>query len=270
MLKQTLLAASAFAMLGAAAHAAPAIGLVNGNQLFDFDTLAPGAATGLRNITGFAGGDTTLIGLDYRPSNAVLYGLGNGGTLYTVNQFTGVATSTTFTVPLGGSTADIAFNPAVDRLRTVGTAGANLRTNVDLGSTITDTPVSAASIVAVAYTNQTAGFVGSTTLYDIDGAGNLYVQVPPNNGALSLVGASGIAGITGFDIDGLNGNAAFASISDRLYSINLGTGAAALVGTFGGIGGVTDIAVVGVPEPMSLVVLSVGLFGLAAVRRRKA
>ena len=61
MLKHVLLAASALAVLTAtAASAAPAVGLVNGNQLFDFDTATPSINSALRNITahGTTGGLT--------------------------------------------------------------------------------------------------------------------------------------------------------------------------------------------------------------------
>ena len=270
MLKNVLLAASALAISAGAAYAAPAIGLVNGNQLFDFDTTAPTISGALRNITGLQGNDSTLTGLDFRPTNAALYGLANSGNLYTINPLTGVATFTAaFTTSPTGASSDIAFNPTVDRLRTVGPNGQNLRTNVDGGATTVDGNINpgGSNVVAIAYTNQRAGTVATTILYDITNAGNLTIQNPPNDGTLVPVGSLGVSGITGFDIDGVNGNAAFASTGTSLYSINLGTGAATLVGGFG-VSGVTDIAIVGVPEPMSIAMLGFGLVGLAAIRRR--
>ena len=275
MLKHVLLAASALAVLSVSAvQAAPAIGLVNGNQLFNFDTTAPTVSGALRSITGLQGGDTTLSGLDYRPTKAALYGLAGSGNLYVIDQVSGAA-SFQANLPLSGTTVDIAFNPVVDRLRTVGTDGQNLRTDVGAGTTIVDGAINGAvppsSVVAVAYTNQVAGTVAATVLYDITTDGRLFRQMPPNDGTLAQPKALGIAGlVTGFDIDGLNGNRGFASTSDSLYSFGLLDGdPATLVGAFG-ISGVTDIAIVGVPEPMSLALLSMGLFGLAAVRRRRA
>ena len=48
------------------------------------------------------------------------------------------------------------------------------------------------SVDAVAYTNSFGGAT-TTTLYDIDyGADNLYVQNPPNNGTLVIVGPLGV------------------------------------------------------------------------------
>lgn len=279
MLERTrLLAATALACLGltAAAHAGPAVGVLGGSALFDFDTSAPGVSN-LRSITGLMAGEV-LYGVDYRPASGALYGLGTSGRLYVLDARTGAATvASTLSTGLSGSTFDIAFNPVVDRLRVVSDTGQNLRINVDTGAVTTDTPLAYAGggatpgVTAAAYTNQTYGTVTSTVLYDIDARnGLLDTQAPPNDGTLNPVRPLGVTGLTSFDIDGL-GNVAYAASNSSFYTIDLtsgSTGAAALVGGFG-VANVTDFAITPVPEPMGLALFGVGLAGLAALRRRR-
>lgn len=279
MLERTcLLAATALACLGltAAAHAGPAIGVIGGNTLFDFDTSAP-AVSNVRAITNLQAGET-LYGVDYRPASGTLYGLGTSGRLYVLDTRTGVATlASTLGTALSGTTFDIAFNPVVDLLRVVSDMGQNLRVNVDSGLVMTDTSLAYAGggptpgVTAVAYTNQVPGTVGSTVLYDIDARnGLLDTQAPPNNGTLNAVRPLGVAGLTSFDIDG-SGNVAYAASNSSFYTINLtngSTSAAALVGGFGNAN-VTDFAITPVPEPMGLALFGVGLASLAALRRRR-
>ncbi|MBC7800498.1 MAG: DUF4394 domain-containing protein [Gemmatimonadaceae bacterium] len=292
MLKSTLFAVSALTVLGAtAAHAIPATGL-SGNTLFSFDTATPTTATNTVGITGLRAGES-VIGIDYRPASDVLYGLTTSSALYTINAFTGAATlasslNTTagaFTVAAGE--VAISFNPVPDRLRVISTTGQNLRINVDTGATIVDTPVAfrgatttppaaadpnfgdTPALTAAAYTNQVRGAVASSVLYDIDTTNDvLVIQNPPNNGVLNTVGSLGVGDITSFDIDGLT-NAAFAASGSSFYSVDLATGAATLVGSFGQTG-VTDFALTPVPEPMTLALLGTGLAGIVALRRRRA
>ena len=156
-----------------------------------------------------------------------------------------------------GVAAGVDFNPAVDRLRVVTNTGQNLRINPLTGGLAgTDTPIAYAAgdagaglaprIAGAAYTNNTPG-TATTTLYVIDtNRGVLATQgsvggtpVSPNSGQLFTVGSLGVTtnDTVGFDI--ARDGTVLASLSPvgtgitRLYSVNLATGAATLIGTVG-------------------------------------
>lgn len=191
-------------------------------------------------LSGLQAGET-LVGIDFRPADGQLYGVGTTGRIYTVNPGTGAAslrstiaadaadTSAPFTA-LAGTDFAVDFNPAADRLRVVSDSGQNLRINVDSGAATTDGAINggaaAAKITSAAYTNSFAG-TASTTLFVIDAAsGTLYTQNPPNNGTLSVPVALGVtaSAVGGFDIDArTNRGLAVMTVGGKadLYAINL-------------------------------------------------
>jgi hypothetical protein len=215
-------------------------------------------------LTGLAA-DEFLIGFDYRPATATLYGLVTNF-IGTRHRVVAINTSTGELFPIGQvspGTADIFFgvdfNPVPDRIRVVGDAESSRRFHPDTGALAgTDTPLayvagdpgagSNPEVVHVAYTNSQAGAT-LTTLYGIDAFGDRLVRIggpdgtpSPNTGQLTSIGPLGldIVRFGGFDIQPFT-NAAWATLRSgpvgstiqRLYSINLGTGAATLVGTVG-------------------------------------
>jgi hypothetical protein len=216
-------------------------------------------------ITGVTAGQT-LIGIDYRPANGLLYALGydagaSSVQLYTINPATSVATpvAAAFSLNLGTATDRIGFdfNPVADRIRVVSTTNANIRLNpITGGIAATDTnldyivgdPNDALDpgIGAVAYTNSFAGTT-TTTLYDFDELNNgvLSTQNPPNNGSLNTVATVtfngfGVGSPRAIDLDiyynaGVPQNEAFvtevtAGGSSNFYRMSLTTGAATLLG----------------------------------------
>ncbi|WP_287128079.1 DUF4394 domain-containing protein [Candidatus Cyanaurora vandensis] len=231
------------------------IGLNNNNTLVRFLSSSPQSMVKV-TVTGLSG---TLIGIDYRPADGQLYGITDSSKLYTINVRRGTATFVAnLTVPFsGGATAGTDFNPVADRLRVVGSNEQNYRiavattTTVTAGATTVDLPLVYApanipaeanagkdpSVTAAGYTNSIAGAT-TTKLYNIDGGLDILVlQNPPNDGALTTVGALGVDfGTTGgFDIflDEEGINSAFAVSGSTLYAIDLATGKANLKGTVG-------------------------------------
>jgi len=206
---RVMLAALAATMCGATtAKAEKVAALLDGNTIaiVDTDTKKAGKAM---TITGLSG---SLVGIDVRPADNMLYGLVDDGTLVTI-AMDGKATmkSKLDTMLPKGVMATVDFNPAADRLRVMGNDGTNLRVNVDDGKVTKDGDHKYAdgdmhkgekpNIVAGAYTNSYKG-TKETALFSIDGTiGGLIKQAPPNDGVLAAVGKLGVkADRAAFDI----------------------------------------------------------------------
>lgn len=262
-------------------------------NLIAFDAAQPDIVRAIVPVSGLATGQA-LSGLDFRPATGELYALGynamNGeARLYTINLNTGAATAIgAAPVVLAPALGKIGFdfNPTVDRIRLTGSNNANYRLHPVTGA-IAATDMSLAfaagdvnaganpSVGTVGYTNSFNGAT-ATTLYNYDDSLNVFTsQIPPNNGTLNTVGASGIAvnladPSSDLDIfyDGTTQqNRAYfaankgASANDDLYSVNLATGQATVIGSIGLGIAITDIAAfirstVGLVCPANVVVTS--------------
>ncbi len=269
-------------------------GVTTANRLVGFDSSTPGTYSLNVAISGLGGGES-ILGMDMRPAANQLYVLGSSNTLYTLDRQTGAATAvgTPGSFTLSGSAFGFDFNPTVDRIRVTSDADQNLRLNPITGALATaDTNLAYAAgdvnaganpnIVGSAYTNNFAGAT-TTTLYGIDSTlGILVTQIPPNNGTLNTVGSLGVTTSqnVGFEISSISG-IAFASLTapgspgfSQLFTINLATGAATLVGGIG-VNSPNNGELIGlaaVPEPSSVALLGLGILavGGAIHRRRKA
>jgi hypothetical protein len=220
----------------------PMLSLRSGTELIRFHSANPAALLGTVALTGLQAGET-LVGIDRRPSNGQVYGVGSTSRLYRLNVITGVATAVggVFTPALSGTRFGIDFDPVNDRLRLVSDAEQNLTLDADTGAVVTPTEPAltpAGTIVAAAYVANVDG-AQFTTQFDIDAATDqLKRQDQPDDGVLSVVGPLGVdTGIdAGFDVSPYD-EAGFAALSvggvSGLYSIDLLTGGARLIGPIG-------------------------------------
>jgi hypothetical protein len=244
-----------------------AIGLTDDGRLVSFKVFSPFRTRDIGYVTGLSGSDTALVGIDFRVQDGQLYGVGNGGGVYTLDTKTAQATFVNaLSVPLSGTSFGVDFNPAADRLRIVSNTGQNLAHNVNAGGTtaangaLTYTvppaaPVAATGITAAAYTNNDLNQPATaTTLFDLDTMLNqVVIQSPPGAGLLVATGMLGVdAGSdAGFDIYSVVSggvtvaNAPFATLMSggtyRFYFINATTGDASPLGSFHD--NVVDIAI---------------------------
>ena len=80
------------------------------------------------SISGLQGSDSALVGMDFRVQDGLLYGVGNGGGLYTIDTDSALATPAgQLTVVLSGTSFGVDFNPAANALRIISDTGQNLR-----------------------------------------------------------------------------------------------------------------------------------------------
>lgn len=239
-----------------AAPTLTAYGLTHDHKLVAFAPGQPGAL--LRNVavTGLQP-DETLLGIDIRPLDGNLYGVGSSGRLYTLDKTTGVASQVALLSAASGSSFTslpagsygVDFNPAADALRLVNDQAQNYRVLPSTraagmtGATFVDAPLTPwTAIAAAAYTNNFAA-APSTTLFVIDATGGtLYRQggpdgMPsPNAGELTTIGWLNLPAAPcpqgfGFDIAGGHNGLSLAAVSadgatTQLYAIDLTSGAA--------------------------------------------
>lgn len=254
------------------------IALNDTNTLVAFDSNNPAQISSV-GVTGIEG---TLLGIDTRPANGLIYGITTTNNIYAIdpqslgftidangalnNTMTPATVSATLVSTLsqpfeGGIVSGFDFNPVPDRLRLVGENNQNFRINVDTGAVIVDGTLAFAAgdpngavdptISASGYTNSFAGTT-STQLYNIDPQLNtLLLQNPPNDGTLVTIGNLGVnfGNLAGFDIvSGMAGeNAAFAVADSMLYSIDLTNGQATSLRMIGGNAGLNVQGLATVP-----------------------
>jgi len=259
-------------------------GLTTQNWVTVFDSASPGDTVSGGAVTGLQSNDV-LVAMDYQPSSGSVLLLGSQSNVYRLNNTAGTDFSATLLNSLDptlvGTSMAFDFNPAFmsggfariitdtnDNRVISGSDGSYLepveKTDVfyDVGDVNEGVDP---NIAGIAYNNN---IVGATTTqqYGIDASLGVLTTVANNAGTLATIGSLGITGpITnelGFDISGESG-VAFASIqtglNSQLYTIDLGTGAASVVGQIGSGDVIRDITAVPVPEPTSVIMLALGV-----------
>jgi hypothetical protein len=237
------------------------------------------------------GGGQTPVSMDFRATDAQLYVLGSGGTIFIINPNTAALISTVSTPYaagiITGPNYEIDFNPVPNALRIVNTNGQNLRVaggqplttpNTDTTYPGTITPV------GVAYSNNDVNPGTGTTLFALDDQTDSLIEVadpndPDDIGDLVSRGSLGTAlsGLTPFDIS--QSNTGYMAVGSTLFQVNVTTAGsipnrATSLGTIGpgaGLGPIKALsaATAAAPEPGTLALAGIGLIGFAGRRLRR-
>ena len=260
----------------AASRAETVVALTSGNRLLFFDSATPGTVT--KSFTINTAGSEALVAIDFRPATGDLFAMATSGRLYILNLTTNAASIPTATpTPLSGTRFGFDFNPTVDRIRVVSDADQNFRLNPNDGSnTATDVALSYAvgdahaganpNVVGAAYTNNFVGAT-STILYAVDSNLDTLVYLDnPNSGLLHTVGPLNVSTTdnVGFDISQGTG-VAYASLTlgttTGLYTINLASGAATLIGAIGDTTSLAGESIVDISVPTATRLLNISTRG---------
>ncbi|HXS35928.1 MAG TPA: DUF4394 domain-containing protein [Flavipsychrobacter sp.] len=219
---------------------------LNMRNLELFDANNPGTIRNVISISGVTSGQT-MMAIDFRPANLMLYGLGYNATskayqIYTINMSTGAATavnSTPFNLDLGSTAnGNVAFNfdPVTDMIRVIGTSSSSANVNVQIYPTTgavaaTDSSIMymsgdvnagmTANLGSVAYTN---GYnnAKSTQQIGIDNTTGAMVMFQAGSSAAmsTLISLTGILdGVLGL---GANNNGYIDIYYDSISNSNVG------------------------------------------------
>lgn len=247
------------------------------NELVSFDSADACSIASTVKIFGLQP-DEYILGIDFRPSNGMLYALGSTSRIYTIDLMSGVATAVgpQLSTLLEGDAFGFDFNPrangGIGAIRIVSNTGQDLRVHPDTLAVAVDGMLAyamgdmnegrATTIVGAAYTNSRTGFMG-TTLFNIDaGLDILTRQDPPNNGTQMSIGSLGhdLNDLAGFDILTTGTamapvNTAFAAVKESgrtrakggcgnssLVSIDVMTGEATVLGLIGSMQPIRGLA----------------------------
>ena len=169
-----------------------------------------------RTVSGLEG-DARLVGIDYRVQDGKLYGVGDAGGVYTIDEAGAATKVKQLTVELDGQNFGVDFNPAANALRIISDTGQNLRqpfadpaapTADDKALTNPAAPPATGTVPALGassagYTNNDEDNGTGTALFVLDTkADRVSIQSPANAGTFAPMGALGVDAdaAAGFDI----------------------------------------------------------------------
>ena len=283
-LRRSILLAALTALLlpGARARADVLLGSSDTGSLYDVNT-STGAATNPRST-----GINSLVGIAFR-SDGALFGLTTfGGTpnpnaLFSINPTTGASTLVGSTGLSNIFEGDLAFDPTSNTLyglQNVPTAGVRdlftINTSTGAASVVGDLNRPASDLSAMAF--DVAG-----NLYVIDTANRLLLSVNKSTAAVtnSVLMSTQLGDAAGMAFSPTTGAAYVADGgtggTNKLYTLNLTTGALTPVGGTGVSNGLAGLSFVpqqqpSVPEPSALALgaVTAALFGLGGWMRSKS
>ncbi len=230
-----------------------AYGLTVTGKLVRFRLNDPAGAVVVDTI-GDLGPDDYLVGIDMRPQGKTLYGVGNDSGVFTVNKTTAAPTRVgAIEAPLTGTHFGLDVDPVENEIRVVSNAGQNVSYDPVSGDTTVDhllnyNGTTGRGSVGLAYTNSDVDGSTGTRPFVVDVRGDELARLShEGNGTLLTIGGLGVdaKGDAGFDALGANRGYATLTIgtSSALYTINLTTGHASLVGAFPTTMKVVDLAI---------------------------
>ena len=235
------------------------------NRLMLFGTGSADMLERLVPISGLGAGHR-IVAIDFRGESGGLYGVGTDSRLYTIDTVSGAASPAglPFHPEISGTHFGITIDGEANRVRVHGVeSDQNLVLSASTGELISvDAPLAFSGLDQ--YAGQNPGVAGTAMrpsdgkLFGIEANKDVLVRMPePALGTLSTVGplGTGTTLCVGFDI--AEDGAAYAALTQpdgsKLYTIDLETGAATLLGTIGTDSPVQGIAIVPVhpqqPEP---------------------
>jgi hypothetical protein len=225
------------------------------NNFALFHSGSPGTVDRKLAITGLPVGER-IVGIDFRPSDGNLYGVGTDSRVYIVDTVTAVATAVgaAFTPAVSGEHFGMVIDPATDEIRLQSAeSGQNLRLDPATGQVV---GADAALAYATGDPNEAeapalaATAVGGTSpaTYGIDWLLDVLVVMPnPGTGQVTTVGSTGrsTAPCAALDLgdDGVMYATMTTSGINNLYTMNLSTGAATLVGEIDLVASIQSIAI---------------------------
>jgi hypothetical protein len=212
------------------------------NRLLLFGTGSPDTLGRLAPITGVPAGHR-IASVDFRPADGQLYGVGTDSRVYTLDTLTAVATpvGSPFVPAATGPHLGIRFEPTTGQLRLHSVESKrNLRLDPESGQ-VAGEDAQLAFAPGDPWAGENPGVAGTAytaggTLYGIEASKDILVALPdPTRGLITTVGALGATATLCAALDITGDGTAYAVLThsdgSKLFTVDLATGTATLIGT---------------------------------------